>query len=102
MEFLEEERDARIEKYLEWLAEYDCDENYDKDKWFKESVDYDVKKIEKRKNPFAPIEEVLEPIDEFEFEESNWFEFQQAVKQYQRMTLKLLSPILNQVDIPNW
>ncbi|MEA1973736.1 MAG: DUF6765 family protein [Candidatus Cloacimonadota bacterium] len=102
MEYLEEEKKQRIEKYIEWLSEFDSDEIYDKDKWFKEAVDYDIKKIRKRKKPFSPVKEILYPIDEFEFEETNWFEFHQAIKQYERMTTKLLSPILEQINIPNW
>lgn len=102
LENIEDSRKERIEKYLSWLAEFDSDELYDKDAWFKDAIDFDLRKIRQRKDPFAPYDEILEPIDEFEFEESNWYQFQQAIKQYQRMTTKLLQPILNQVEIPNW
>lgn len=99
---LEEEKNFRIEKYLEWLSEFESDKLYDKYEWFEDAVECKISSIIKRDDPFAPYPEILYPIDEDEFEETQWFQFQQAIKQYQRMTTKLLSPILNQVEIPYW
>ncbi len=94
------QKENRIKKLKSLLSNYDDDNDYDEFKWFKDTVQEDVKFLKDKKFPFDPVK------DKFTFKEnykkSHWFKFQEAVKDYQRIASNMLRPILDQMEIKEW
>lgn len=94
------QKKIRIEKMQEILSEFDADETYDPKQWFLQAVDVDVNLFNDAKFKYDPVK------DKFKFkqgyEASNWFKFQEAVRDYQRAATVKMEPILTQLEIKEW
>ncbi|MCF7814076.1 MAG: hypothetical protein K9N09_08210 [Candidatus Cloacimonetes bacterium] len=96
----EKQKKERIEKIREILAEENVDEEYDRFKWLNDAVDIDVKLFNDSKFRYDPVKDKLK--FKKNFESSNWFKFQEAVREYQRTAMIKLEPILTQLEIKEW
>jgi hypothetical protein len=87
----------RIEQYKEILGEFDNNNDYNPNNWFDAAINQDVNFLDDKKYKYDPIK------DKFTFkknyENSNWYKFQEAVKQYQRHATIKLRPIFEQLEI---
>ncbi len=94
------QKEKRILLIRELLAEHNADSEYDQYKWFRDAIDQDVKFLDDRKIKFDPIK------DKFTFKKnfmnSNWYKFQEAIKDYQKISTFKLRPILEQLEIREW
>jgi Family of unknown function (DUF6765) len=95
-----EQKEIRIGKLRAALSAVDADEEYDPRSWFHKAVDVDVKLFNDEKFKYDPIKDKLKFKEKYEF--SDWFRFQQAVKEYQRTASIKLGPILTQLEIKEW
>jgi hypothetical protein len=94
------QRQERINLIKELLKEYDADSDYDQYSWFEQAVDQDVRFLDDKKVKIDPVK------DKFSFnkdyENTHWYKFQEAVKDYQKISTYKLQPILNQLEIREW
>ncbi|MDO9578413.1 MAG: hypothetical protein Q7J16_11055 [Candidatus Cloacimonadales bacterium] len=95
-----DQKEARIGKIRGILKEFDADEEYDPHSWFHQAVDVDVKLFNDEKFKYDPIKDKMKFKEKYEF--SDWFRFQQAVRDYQRTASLKLEPILTQLEIKEW
>lgn len=97
----QEIRKIRIEKYKRLIKEFDesTETEYDKNRWLQNSINEKV-------DPKDEEESSLKPLDNYSFKENfektNWFKFQEAVKKYQQMAEKKMSTVLDQVEVAKW
>ncbi len=99
LSLVKKQRLSRITKYKELLAEYDSQNDYDPYKWLKESI--------KEKKYFTEQRIDLNFLtDKLSFkknyEKSDWFKFQEAVKEYQSISTSKLAPLFAQLEIREW
>jgi len=80
---LKKEKNNRIEMFKSLLAEYDRNNDYNKNSWFKETVNED-----------ATFKE--------NYTKLNWYKFQEAIKHYQKIATHKMKPILEQMEIKEW
>jgi len=94
----EEQKTQRIEQYKKLFKEFGAEEDYSPEKWFNEAVE---EKLDAKKWTPKDLTKT-----EFHFREdyrkSNWFNFQEAVKQYQRNAEIILRPIIVSLDMKEW
>ena len=91
---------VRIKKMQEILQEMGIEENYDPTAWFDKAVKDDVKFLSDKKFKFDPIKDKL--TFKKNYKRSDWYQFQIAVKEYQRIATAKLEPILTQLEIKEW
>jgi len=91
---------ARIKKFQEHFQEMGIKEDYDLTTWFNEAVENDVKFLNDKKFKFDPIKDKL--TFKKNYKRSDWYRFQSAVKEYQRLATSKLEPILTQLEIKEW
>ncbi len=97
---LEKQQKKRIHAYKELLNEYGDDNDYDEYKWFRQAINEDVKFLSDRRYKFDPVKDKFSFKDKYK--NTNWFKFQEAVKDYQRIATNKLKPILEQMEIKEW
>ncbi|HPR16665.1 MAG TPA: hypothetical protein PLD62_00295 [Candidatus Cloacimonadota bacterium] len=93
----ETQKEKRIQKMQEILSD---DAEYDPDKWFSEAVNVDVKFLNDQKFKYDPFKDKLKFKNNYV--NSDWFRFQEAVREYQRTATIKLEPILTQLEINEW
>lgn len=91
---------ARISKIQAILQEMGIEENYDPTAWFDKAVKDDIKFLSDKKFKFDPIKDKLAFKENYK--RSDWYQFQIAVKEYQRIATSKLEPILTQLEIKEW
>ena len=94
------QRKQRIKKYNELLLNTSSDDVYDPSSWFKKAVKEDIKFLDDKKFKFDPIKDKL--TFKKDYQKTDWFQFQEAVKTYQRTATSKLEPILTQLEIKEW
>ena len=94
------QKEVRIKKYKELLANFSTDGNYNPHSWFKSAVKEDINFLDDKKYKFDPIKDKLS--FKKNYKNSHWFKFQEAIKEYQRIATTKLEPILNQIEIKEW
>lgn len=94
------QKDKRIAKMQAVLAEKNADSVYDPDQWFREAIDVDIKLFNDRKFQYDPLKDKMKFKENYE--STNWFKFQEAVREYQRTATIKLEPILTQLEIKEW
>ena len=90
----------RIEKYKALLEEEGAPSDYDPAKWFNEAINENVRFLDDRKFSFDPIKDTLE--FKKDYEKSNWFQFQEAIKEYQKLAFKKYETLFTQLELRNW
>jgi hypothetical protein len=95
-----EQKKSRIEKIKNVLKDFGADEDYDPRSWFHQATDIDVKLFNDEKFKYDPVKDKI--TFKKKYESSNWFRFQEAVKDYQRTASIKLDPILTQLEIKEW
>ena len=95
-------RKERIKKYLQkmpWLDKYD-----DK-KWFNQAINTKVRGFKDSNNGILKLFNLFKDKyywqDNINIEESNWFKFQEAVKQHQFEAIKILEPRFLEAGLVN-
>jgi len=95
-----EQKAERIKKFRELLVEFDADSEYDKKSWFNEAIDQDVKFLDDLDYKFDPIKDKLTFKENYQ--KTNWYKFQENVKNYQRIAIDKLGPILEELEMKEW
>jgi hypothetical protein len=86
-----EQSKNRITKYKELLSEFDAESDYHPHTWIKEALpNFDSKNLEKGLS-----------VSE-NYSKTNWFRFQEAIKQYQKIASEKIRPIINQLELKGW
>jgi hypothetical protein len=93
------QQSLRLKKLKEVLSEFDT-EDFNPDKWFDQAVQTDVKFLNNKKVKLDPIKNKYTFKDNFE--NSHWYKFQQAVREFQKIASNKLEPILTQMEILEW
>lgn len=84
---------SRVSKYQELLSGFGGAAEYTINKWLQQAVKEDINSL---KDPDTTL--TLNP----DYEKTDWFRFQEAVKMYLHISESKLEPLFSQVDIPNW
>ncbi len=94
------QQNERIEKFKSLFNELETEAEYDKYSWFSKAVKQKIKLFDDKKFKIDPVK------DKFSFKEnyekSDWYNFQEAVKIYQKSTTSKLAPLLAQIEIREW
>lgn len=96
-------QDARIEAYrkaINWLRDYDELE------WLDAAIETKVRGLRDNKNgllsKFTLFRDEYYWREEVEQEQTDWFRFQQAVRDHQAVGMKKIAPIYEQMNIDLW
>lgn len=96
----EQQKKVRINKYRELLSEFDDKNEYNPNRWLNETLEQNIdfmhnrsSKIDSKDNNFSFKKD---------FEKSDWYKFQEEVKNYQKEALKKIEPIISQLELRNW
>ena len=90
MDRIEDQKNNRIKKYQELLTKYDTINEYVPDSWLADTVLEDFKTNKLTYNAKAG------------FENSNWYKFQEAAKNYETLALSKLEQLFVDLKIENW
>ena len=94
-------KNQRLEKYKENLGEFLPE--FNERKWFDEAIKTKVRGMkdshEGFKETFTIFEDEYYWRDEDNKEKTDWYKFQEAVKETQRSTIKLLSPTFKKMGV---
>jgi len=94
-----EERTNAIKKMIKKL-DPDSDNNYDKNRWFKQVINEEIRFLDDKEYSFDPIR------DKYTFKENyekkHWYKFQEAVKKYQKISESKLKPVMEYMELYNW
>ena len=96
----QKQKDERIKQWRKLLNDETKDHSYDKNKWFKEAINEEIKFWDDKKIKFDPIKDKLSFKENYK--KTNWFKFQEAIKDYQRIATHKMKPILEQMEIKEW
>jgi len=93
-----EQQAERIEKYKKLLREFGAEEDYHPEKWFNDAILEEVKKEQWNLKDLS--------TKEFHFrdnyQKSNWYNFQEAAKQYLKNAEIILRPLLSSLEMKEW
>lgn len=91
------ERISRYKKLAPWLSDYD-DEI-----WINNAVRTEVKGLKNSTggilSHFTIFQDEYYWKEDRDRESTNWYKFQEAVKEHERFAIKILAPIFNQMDV---
>ncbi|MBN1327241.1 MAG: hypothetical protein JW996_04765 [Candidatus Cloacimonetes bacterium] len=89
----EEQLEQRCDKFQKLLSEYCSDNTYDPLNWLMKAVNEKISKdnITEQELSFIP-----------DYQKSDWFNFQEAVKEYQKTANRKLEPIFGSIEFKNW
>lgn len=96
-----DKKDKRLNRYIRLIGS-DLISDYDEKEWFKEAVQI---KYDLVGEPWAGQKRKRKTLWKENYKNSDWFNFQEAVKANQRKAAEILSPVLEKMEImsvQNW
>ncbi len=93
------QQEQRINKMKALIEPFDCDADYDPLKWLRSAVN------EKNDLPDKLDQKAFNNIPltfKEKYTRSHWYKFQESLKDYQKLAISKLRPILEDLVIPGW
>ncbi|MBN2460669.1 MAG: hypothetical protein JXB60_03595 [Candidatus Cloacimonetes bacterium] len=90
------QRQKRIQQYLKLLGNFTPQNEYNSRAWLTQTVKEKAVATAAR---ITPSDSLTFTTD---YENSNWFRFQEAIREYQQIATNKLEPIIAQLDIREW
>ncbi len=88
-----EQRKERINKYNELFAEFNAEDEYNPMKWLDDTIEEDIFLKNKKIKPETGL------TFKKDFEKSNWYKFQEALKFYEKISIGKLNPLFAQMEL---